>query len=244
MIQWLIQTATAHPDLGRPAPPAGLLAAEEQERFEGLRATKRKQDWLLGRWTAKHLLQRMLTGQRGRPVPLDAIVIRPAPSGAPQPLLLEPPALRAVALPVALSITHREDVSVCAACLAPAVRLGVDLEAVEPRSSRFVADYFTDRERALVEQVEAPERDAIANVIWSSKEAVLKTLGLGLTVDTRRVCCLPELGATEASWAPVLVSCDPALLPAATEHDDRIGAVRGWWRRREHSVLSMAALTA
>jgi phosphopantetheinyl transferase len=63
--------------------------------------------------------------------------------------------------------------------------VGCDLEKLEPRSSAFVHDFFDDAEVAAWEK--APDRDLFANAVWSAKEAVLKALGLGLSVDTRHV---------------------------------------------------------
>ena len=65
VIQWLIQNTAAHPSLADAEAPPGMLSAEETAIFAGFKVFKRRQDWLLGRWTAKHLLQEMIFQKSG-----------------------------------------------------------------------------------------------------------------------------------------------------------------------------------
>ena len=65
--------------------------------------------------------------------------------------------------------------------------VGADIEHVEPRDPAFVRDFFTTGEAERVWRCPAKQRDTLVTVLWSAKEAVLKVLRLGLTVDTRRV---------------------------------------------------------
>ena len=62
MIQWLVQDHSAHPALAGGGVPAGLLTPAELTRYQSLAGDKRRRDWLLGRWTAKRLLQAVLDG--------------------------------------------------------------------------------------------------------------------------------------------------------------------------------------
>ena len=55
--------------------PAGLLSAAELERMGQFTAEKRRREWLLGRYTAKQLVQRYLDQETGQRPPLDALVI-------------------------------------------------------------------------------------------------------------------------------------------------------------------------
>jgi len=67
------------------------------------------------------------------------------------------------------------------------------------------------------------ERDLVTNVVWCAKEAVLKALGLGLTVDTYAVRCLPGAAPADpgawaldpggGAWRGLEIACEPALLP-------------------------------
>jgi NAD(P)-dependent dehydrogenase (short-subunit alcohol dehydrogenase family) len=75
------------------------------------------------------------------------------------------------------------------------------------------------------------------------KEAVLKALGLGLTVDTREVSCLPgdgpadpgawPLAPQDGAWRPFGAACSPALLC-------RRGTLAGIWRTVPGFVVALA----
>src|SRR5574341_1087647 len=83
MIQWLVQSAEQNSDLARGIAPAGLLHPTERAQLSRLRLAKRRREWLLGRWTAKHLLQTCLTNESHRCLPLEAIVISNDACGVP-----------------------------------------------------------------------------------------------------------------------------------------------------------------
>jgi phosphopantetheinyl transferase (holo-ACP synthase) len=61
------------------------------------------------------------------------------------------------------------------------------MERIETRGWEFVDDFFTPDEIAQVRETSLAERDTLVTAIWSAKEAVLKALHVGLTVDTRCV---------------------------------------------------------
>src|SRR5512145_850300 len=83
MIQWLVQSATEHGDLARGIAPPGLLHPVEQRRLAELKLSKRRSEWLIGRWAAKHLLQACLERDLNVHLPLDAIGIYNDAHGAP-----------------------------------------------------------------------------------------------------------------------------------------------------------------
>jgi 4'-phosphopantetheinyl transferase len=83
MIDWLVQPTSAHPDLARGVAPAGLLSERERMRLGSLTVEKRRRDWLLGRWTAKHLLQSAIERRTGVRLSLDALSVESAEDGAP-----------------------------------------------------------------------------------------------------------------------------------------------------------------
>ncbi len=134
------------------------------------------------------------------------------------------------------------------------VQVGVDVEGIAPRADSFVQAYFAADEMHWIGQALDDEQALLATITWSAKEAVLKALQLGLTVDTRRVICLPATGLeltadAEHGWNEVYVQCDPALLPEALRRAGRLPLensldwqMRGWWRRAGHFVLTLAAL--
>jgi 4'-phosphopantetheinyl transferase len=291
MIHWLLQSFTDHPKLGRGEAPVGVLSLVEQQRFSALRVPKRRADWLLGRWTAKRLVQAYCARVFGQRPPLDKLVIgripgtaapmaaidhrfapvdslpvRSIPLVGPAGKRSDPASLTvdAVPLPVSLSISHAADRAFCALVeqrlgTAPPLRdvpsVGADIESVEPRSRRFVDDFFTVDEIELVSRAPEESFDLLATAVWSAKEAVLKALRLGLTVDTRRVSCLPGwpdaanagdtdkparlFGPQEPGWLDVAVRYDSEL--PDLDSDLKICA---WWRPCDGYVLTLATVTA
>lgn len=301
MIHWTLQARSQDPDLARGAAPAGLLSAAELERLGQFTAEKRRREWLLGRFTAKRLVQQYLEAETGQRPPLDALVIgrdsdlsaapvaifdcQAVPLDMPAgskwvsnvPLVSIPgrkpgqhlPVVSGMRLPVSLSISHCSDTSFCALYAAGdeapdgdallnglptsgRVQIGVDIERVEPRSAGFVDAYFTPAETAWIEHAPAGWQNVLVSATWSAKEAVLKSLGLGLTVDTRRVSCLCRVPAGEDGWSSMAVQCDPALLPEALQRASWAVSdldlcncqfsVSGWWRCEGPFVLTLAAL--
>ncbi len=254
MIHWLEQTASSHPDLARGEPPSHLLSEPELEQLARLTVPKRRRDWLLGRWTAKQVLRSFLQRVAGLTVPLDALVVKTEPGGAPVPHLEPGPQRRwrGGRLPLAVSISHSGDRALCAISPFPRVKVGADIEKLEPRSQGMVEDFFTRQERARVGEIPAgPLRDAMISTIWSGKEAVLKALGMGLRVDTRKVTCLPGRPRERRDhvWIPMELSLDPSLLPSL---DGRAGegvppqsstpVMTGWWMEGDGYVRTMAVL--
>ena len=138
MIHWLLQRETDE------MPAAGWLSAAEQARLALFRSPKRRQEWLLGRWTAKRLVQSYLEQETGLRPPLDALVIVRDPGGAPAAIfdndatpmdlpaaarwisgasLLgdaerkpegDPIVASGMRLPVSLSISHSHGMALCA----------------------------------------------------------------------------------------------------------------------------------
>lgn len=159
-----------------PAAPEDFLSGVELERLAGMRFARRREEWLLGRWTAKKLLRRV-HGALAR-LPLKDWSVANAANG--QPFA----SLDGARLAGCLSISHRSGRAACAWTSRAEVGVGIDLEQVESRTDAFVRDYFTPAEQALVAG-ERRERDVV--LVWSVKEAMLKALGEGLRLDTRSV---------------------------------------------------------
>lgn len=232
MIDWSLESAA---DLGvdPDAPLAGVLSEEELLRLASLKVPSRRRDWLLGRVAAKRLVKSWVSRKHGVDLPLDHIVVDKAPTGAPV-VRLASPGTQQIEAP-SLSISHRDGWALCALSDDPEVIVGADLELVEPRKRGFVRDFFTKRETELVDATPALRRDAVITAIWSAKEAVLKVLELGLTVDTREVDC--ALSPEGGDWAEVEVQCE-RLLPG----DPRaLRGIDGWWRRVGPFVVTLAA---
>lgn len=189
------------------------LSVEEKSRLADMRFHKRWTEWRLGRWTAKRALAWWLN------LPEDVrslqeVYIQTAPSGAPEVYLFNQP------VGISLSLSHRAGKALCFVGFSGA-NLGCDLELVEPREDSFVADFFTGNEQKLMEEAPADERAILATLLWSAKESALKTLRVGLRVDTTLVDVSPTKASYRVggqNWSPLSLRCV----------GDRV--LRGWWR--------------
>src|SRR5512135_2588084 len=227
MIQWLVQSATEHSDLVRGIAPAGLLLPVEQNRLAELKLSKRRSEWLLGRWTAKHLLQACLEHDLNLRLPLNAIGIYQDARGAPIAMI----DCGSRIAEWAISISHSHGHGFSAALSDASIGLGADIERIEQREWRFVEDYFTRDEIERVRVAPNEQRATLITAIWSAKEAALKALRLGLTIDTRRVhCAIDPRRYSDHDWLEFGITCTLS----STE------TVRGWWRTWGDYVLTIA----
>ncbi len=233
-VHWLEQTEADVPAEN------DWLSAGEMTRLQGMRFAKRRNDWRLGRWTAKRALAVYLSLPSNARTFAD-IEVRPAPSGAPEIFV----ANKVVGISVSLS--HRGGVAACA--VAPSgIELGCDLEVIEPRTDAFIADYFAAGEQALIERTCAADRPRLLALLWSAKESALKALRTGLRLDTRSVIVYPghpsrhggDDGHSEESsfifrldgqnnWRPLHVLCE----------DGKI--FLGWWQNTGELMRTMVA---
>lgn len=199
------------------------LAVREKNQLDTLTFPKRRSEWRLGRWTAKvgvAVLQNIAVD----PDLLASIEIYPAPSGAPQVFLGETP------LEVAISISHRSGIAICA--FAPgSVRLGCDLESIEPHSAGFVSDYFTPEEQNLIDSIASTDRWRLVAMLWSAKESALKAMQEGLRRDTRSVIVEPGNLSFGKHWTSLHV------------HSLEGDHFYGWWREAAGSVQTVIADT-
>lgn len=222
MIAWLVQCSTDLPDW----PAEAWLSPSELTRLGELRVAKRRDDWLLGRWTAKRLAQQVLGGA-DPPPPLTSLTIHPAADGAPELLREGQPVNRS------LSISHSYGRALCALGV-EGMRVGADLERIEARAPDFLRDYFTAEEQDLLAQAPQSVYPILTMAIWSAKEACLKALRLGLTIDTRRLTCpVPYDPAASHQWVPFASRCDPRL---------GYPEIACWWRHEDPFVMTMAMI--
>jgi phosphopantetheinyl transferase len=202
------------------------LSAAERAWLDALRTEKRRRDWQLGRLAAKHLLAGMIAARWGaRPAPAALSVERQG-LGAPVALASADgpgigPCAPGDALPLALSISHSHGRAFCGAvwrASAAGPSVGVDLERIEPRADSFLLDFLSDDEVRDCLAVEGAARDRRVTLSWSAKEAIVKALGCGLAIDTRRVRGLPAehpgpagavcLEPPRGVWRPLRLVCD------------------------------------
>jgi 4'-phosphopantetheinyl transferase len=189
-----------------------------------LHAAKRRDDWLLGRWTAKQAIAAWL-GREASPEALAAIEILPAADRAPCAHLSGKP------VELAISLSHSHGHALCAVGKG-STRVGCDLEWIEPRSDELVRTFFTAAEQAWLRKRPTPSQPLAANLIWSAKESALKLLRLGLTEDTRNAQVETSLDAN-GDWKPLVVHVR-----------DHGGPVHGWWREDAGFVMTALASPA
>jgi phosphopantetheinyl transferase len=137
-IHWLVQEIADYPRIAEGVAPQGLLSEQESAKLATLHVDKRRRDWLLGRLTAKQLLQVFLQDEMGQSLPLDQIVIDNDSEGAPFASMNEE------RLACSLSISHSNGAALCA--VHPSVTVGADMERIETRDWSFVRSYFTPSE--------------------------------------------------------------------------------------------------
>jgi len=212
------------------------LSEWEQNCLSGMRFAKRRADWRLGRWTAKRALAACLH----LPAAVDLLTdieVRPAASGAPAAFHRGQPAQ------VAISLSHRAGVALCT--VGPIeIPFGCDLETVESRSNSFVADYFTDGEKTLIEQAPLEDRSRLVTLLWGAKESVLKALRIGLRADTKSV----NVSSVYAGfWTVPIESQDLSLSGTGFDHWCPLRAsygaqdFYGWWRLQSQLVRTVVA---
>ena len=128
MIHWLIQSLDDCPDALHASNRLDWLNDEERQRSSSFKVEKRRQEWLLGRWTAKNLVQSVLRETADQEWPLDQIAIAADADGAPYASTLVQRTEReetgisdimsagqaAQRLPLSLSISHSHGMAFCA----------------------------------------------------------------------------------------------------------------------------------
>ncbi len=200
-------------------PAEGLcLSSRERNILEKMRFPKRRNDWGLGRWTAK----RAISVYVGNQYNWQEIEIIAAADGAPQAFLYGKPAL------INISISHSNGQGLCViGCQSYAI--GGDVEQIANRSDQFVNDYFTVEEQELVQQASPQDRCRMVTLIWSAKESALKSLRQGLRQDTRSIKVRLVNYGENQGWHPLLIEC---------ENSGRL--FNGWWRQKGDCVLTVA----
>ena len=215
-VSWLLQTADDLP------PHQEWLSPAENERLAGLEVSKRRREWLLGRWTAKRALAAYRPATLGKRS-LSHLEIRSAADGAPEA------ACDGRTIPLVLTLSHRGDLAVSAVAAADTA-LGCDLERLEPRSEGLVEDFFTEEEQRLVAAAGAQEAELLANLVWSAKESALKAMRVGLRMDTRKVEVELPVGDGVDGWSSLRV-----------HHRESGREFVGWWRQVSSCVLTILA---
>ena len=230
MIFWLLDEHMPDWDVDQPA----FLNPVELLKLPGKRFAKRRVEWLHGRLAAKTLLQARHPDCQG--LPLTEILIANAAGGAPFAS-----AASGTRLSGCISISHSGLLAACALTLDPQRQVGIDLERVELRQADLFESYFTPRENAYVRRSPPEALQSVTTLIWSAKEAVLKALGIGLSLDTRQIEIeiinegMPEAvqtpADTDSAWRRFEVGVTASGQPWQWE---------GWWQTYRDYILTLA----
>ncbi|HPV81019.1 MAG TPA: hypothetical protein PLK64_14585, partial [Dermatophilaceae bacterium] len=161
-MRWLAVGEAAIPE------GTGWLSEQEAARAATMRFTKRRTEYRLRRLAGKRAVASVL-GRPVNPTSLAGIEVLNRRGGAPYVVVDGEHAQ------VDVSLTDRAGWAVC--LVGPEGELtggtlGVDLEAVEPRSRGFVTDYLTAYEQEYVRsqgELGSEGWDVAANLLWSAK---------------------------------------------------------------------------
>jgi len=178
MIYWSCGELTSEIEAVQSSSIEELLGGKELAEYTRFRIDKRKREYLGSRLAVKQLIAGCCpVDQNSRFFQVEVVKEE---SGVPH---IEVKGERLAGL---LSLSHSQGWFFCA--YSPrGVPFGVDIESIENRPADFISDYFTDEEIQRI-NAEPPETQAmIATLNWSAKEAVLKALSKGLSLDTRKV---------------------------------------------------------
>lgn len=147
-------------------PPAGdFLSERELAFFETLKFPKRRNEWAGGRLALKRL-----AAAEADLADLKQVEVLPQESG--KPLLLT----GGKPVPLAYSITHGNGYAAAAVSREDRF-LGIDLEKTEPRIASWADSFFHPSE--LVRR-----DDEFLTLLWTQKEALVKLLGTGLSLNS------------------------------------------------------------
>jgi 4'-phosphopantetheinyl transferase len=202
------------------------LSTHERRTCNAFKFPKRRQDWLLGRWTAKSALASRFA-VTGSAEGLRTFEIRPAEDGAPEVFRGNQ------SVPVSISISHSNGCGFCA--IGPRWKpVGCDVESLAKRSDGFIRDYFTAAEQEQVFAASGAHRALLATLIWSAKESTLKALRLGLRLDTRAVEVFSDMIIpNNDDWTP---------FRTCFRNDKR--TFDGWYRADRDFVFTMVTETS
>ena len=197
------------------------LGEREREILSGLHFSKRRNDWRLGRWTAKCACRAF---KPDIVTILAQMEIIAADDGGPGVFLAggEPAA-------VSLSISHSNNRGYCT--VAPeGLAVGCDLERIQSQSIDFFEDYFTAEELQFCRSASGYQYPIACYLVWSAKESSLKILREGLRRDTRSIQIQADFPAEVGVWN------------AWTGHCRITSRVfNGWWRHEDGFVYTLGS---
>jgi phosphopantetheinyl transferase len=182
-----------------------FLSPGEISCLRSMKIPKRRLDFISGRIAGKRAVRRFIqmkgpSGADGAGPGFREIDIRRAASGAPRVFLNDAPGR------MGISISHSPAFAASAVCADNAYAgIGIDIERIEPRHDSFLEIAFRASEIRCIKSRSEQDPDRLhetATCYWSLKEAVLKSMGIGLNVDLKDI----EIGAKTSG--AICVKCE------------------------------------
>jgi len=208
-----------------------LLHPEETKVFDNFKVSKRAWEWLGGRIAGKEALRHYIRNARGEDLRLNEIIIDNDEMGKPLSNLNG----------VHLSISHKGSLAIAGVCDDNRIDgIGVDLEMIEPREKHMWEQFFSHQEQKLAfrkARENNTEESHYFTHIWAIKEAVLKSMGIGLRVDTRQIEVVDISPEGKAELAFHDLESDKELNLNADNH------VEAWIDQNENYVIARSVLS-
>jgi len=168
------------------------LQEKEQQHCATLRAFKRRAEFCAGRIAAKRAL-----AQAPLCISASAFELERDAMGAPRLRALVPNPSRASITGVEENVEHqliaaRTHVSIShshgfAVAVAAPWRIGVDLEAVEPRPNALVRYFYCVAEQRVLHQLQGSALQGAVHRFWTRKESACKLSGRGARLALRDI---------------------------------------------------------
>jgi 4'-phosphopantetheinyl transferase len=192
-------SGTGNEELECPKTLDKYFSLEEQAEYSRFKVIKRQFEWISSRIISKKMINQILKGEK---LNFPDIRIKKEETGQPYIYITGQGRLEGK-----FSLSHSNGYVFCGYSPSKELVFGFDLEKIEAHSLEFVQDYFTPREIEKYLTLDKADNNDYTTMVWSAKEAVLKTMGLGLSIDTRKVEIIPSDGSSAlAGWSSCLVN--------------------------------------
>jgi 4'-phosphopantetheinyl transferase len=176
-------SGTGNEELECPKTLDKYFSLEEQAEYSRFKVIKRQFEWISSRIISKKMINQILKGEK---LNFPDIRIKKEETGQPYIYITGQGRLEGK-----FSLSHSNGYVFCGYSLSKELMFGLDLEKIEAHSLEFVQDYFSSQEIERYQVLDGNDKDGYTTMVWSAKESVLKTLGLGLSIDTRKVEIIP-----------------------------------------------------
>lgn len=150
------------------------LSDIEAETFQTLKAAslQRGIEWFGGRLALKKSVSELFRYSFGSSIPMKEVtvdsLIHGNYKGKPE-----------VRLPFHVSISHSGGIAMASASCH---RIGIDIQRIQPVSDYVMRGGFTHSELNIVAKAPESAKNSVKTLIWSCKESVVKSLGMGLRI--------------------------------------------------------------